>query len=242
VLGRSDVIALAAAAADAMAAGTEAPPLLDEADGRRFTIRLPFGCNGPAASSSTDRMRWRYDAATKALRLHAAATVWTLADWSLESPPAQEGIADADSEADRIKGFWIERPWTSSESCPPAAAEPVGEPGGASDSAAAALPEHSLALGQVTSAKGRRSGRVYDAVIKMAEDDLDTSKGFSLKVSGRITRLPGAGTVRCRRQGGPEQRPACLVGAVIDEVAIENPASGKTLATWNPAPRDAPER
>lgn len=257
VFGRSDFIMLAAKAADAMAAGGDTRFQLDEADGRRFSLRLPFGCDGPAPKDSKASMRWRYDPDAKALRLHVAVVAWPLEEWSPESPPAEADTA----EGGLIEGFWIERPWTSSESCPPAgtgAAAPDAEAAVRKgsvpavekdagkdtppDSGAAAPLDRTLALGQVLPAGSKRDSQIYDAVVKVAKGDLDTSKAFSLRISGRISRMPSGGTVQCRQPGGPEQRPACLVGVVIDEVAIENPATGATLATWSAAPRHTPER
>ena len=65
----------------------------------------------------------------------------------------------------------------------------------------------------------------------MAEDDLDTSQGFRLRISGRLTRAGGPAPAICR-QTSAAQRPVCLVTVAMDEVAIENPATGETLATW----------
>jgi hypothetical protein len=44
-----------------------------------------------------------------------------------------------------------------------------------------------------------------------------------------------------RQPAGPEQRPICLTGVVIDEGAIENSANEAALATWSVARREAPE-
>ena len=127
VLGRSDLIALAAAAADAAAAGRDPGREVAEASGRRFELRLPFGCDGAAREGSNAAMRWRYDARDQALRIHVGPMTWTAQDW---------WGANAAPDIEAIEGFWIARPWTSSEACPaddgrPAAsgAEPVTLPG-----------------------------------------------------------------------------------------------------------------
>ena len=231
VLGRPELIALAAAAADAAAAGRDPAAAIGEAEGRRFELRLPFGCNGPAGEASTAAMRWRYDAEDNALRLHVAPAVWAADDWWASSAPS--GI-------EAIEGFWIMRPWTSGEACPPGGDRPAAvgvDP--------VTLPGQTLAIGQIFSAEGarggRRDGKAYEAVVRVPKDELDTSGGFRLRVSGRIARIANAGAVRCQQPAGPEQRPICLVGVVMDEVAIENPANGETLATWTVAQRDASE-
>lgn len=53
----------------------------------------------------------------------------------------------------------------------------------------------------------------------------------------------GSGPARCQQPAGAEQRPICLIGVTFDAVAIENGASGDTVATWDTAESDrAPAR
>jgi hypothetical protein len=224
VLGRADLIALAAAAADAAAAGREPGPEIAQADGRRFELRLPFGCTGPAVEDSAAGMRWRYDSEAQALRISVEPVAWAAQDWW---PAGGAGDVEA------IEGFWVARPWTSSEACPR---------GG--DRAAVAGTE-AVTVGQIFLAGGgrggRRDGKPYEAVVKVAQDRLDSTGGFRLRISGRVARAGNAGPVRCRQPAGPEQRPICLVSVVMDEVAVENPASGGTLATWSLGTGKTPE-
>lgn len=173
-------------------------------------------------------MRWHYDPKARALRIHVTPAAWTVQDW---------WPADAVKDVEAIEGFWIARPWTSSEACPsergrptPAGPEPM------------TLPGQTLAVGQIFQVGGgrggRRDGKPYEAVVRMEEGDLETAEGFRLRISGRIARTPGGGPVRCRQPAGPEQRPLCLVSVVMDEITIENPATGEALATWSLGARD----
>ncbi|MGZ8284416.1 MAG: hypothetical protein ACXW27_03025 [Allosphingosinicella sp.] len=223
MLGRADLIALAAAAADAAAAGRDPGPEIAQADGRRFELRLPFGCTGPAGEDAAAPMRWRYDSKAEALRISVDPVVWTARDW---------WPAEAANGVEAIEGFWIARPWTSSEACPQGGERSAGD-----GMAAVTLPGQTLAVGQIFMAEsgrgGRRDGKPYGAVVRVAEGQLDSTGGFRLRISGRIARTGNAGPVRCRRPAGPEQRPICLVSVVMDEVAVENSASGETLATWS---------
>lgn len=232
VLGRADLIALAAAAGDLAARGGDAMAEINAAAGRRFEVRLPFGCSGPAGEDSSAAMRWTYDADDRALRVQVSPVAWTADQW---------WRADAPAGVDTIEGYWITRPWTASEACPTGGDRPA-----ATGLEAVMLPGQTLALGQVFAAEGSRDamrdGKPYQAVVRVAEDRLDTSQGFRLRVSGRITRIARGGPVRCQQPAGPEQRPICLIGMVLDEVAIENPASDETLATWSVAQRNAAER
>jgi hypothetical protein len=222
VLGRADLLALVGAAADAAAAGRDPGPEIAQADGRRFELQLPFGCSGPSEDAAA-AMRWHYDPKAQALRIFVDPVAWTAQDWW----PA--GEADG---VEGIEGFWIARPWTSSEGCPRGGDRPA-----AAGTEPVTLPGQTLAVGQIFLAEGgrggRRDGKPYEAVVQVAEGDLNASQGFRVRMSGRVARTGGLGPVRCRQPAGPEQRPICLVSVVMDEVAVENPASGETLATWS---------
>jgi hypothetical protein len=230
-LGRADIIALAASAADALAAGRQPKPAVAQAEGRRFALRLPFGCTGPAGENSNAAMRWRYDAESQTLRIHVAPVVWTAAEWWASGEAA--GV-------EAVEGFWISHPWTSSEACPAPPGGPV-----AVSTAPVTLPGQTLAVGQVffgEAAHGsRRHGDAYEAAIRIPQTEFDASDGFRLLITGRIAGNRATGPVTCRQPAGPEQRPICLVSVVIDEVAIENPATGETLSTWSLGRRNTPQ-
>ena len=221
ILGRADLIALAATAADAMARGDSAPKPARDVAGQTFTTTLPFGCEGPASADSTAAMRWRYDEAAGALRVNVASVAWTPADWWPETKPA--GV-------ETVEGFWIARPWTSSESCP------ASSPTAASGAEPLTLPGQTLAIGQSFNAddgrQARRDGKAYTAVIRMAPDAVRGEQGFRLRLSGRIVAGPVGSTATCRQPGGAEQRPICMIFTQLTDVAIENAATGEVLATW----------
>lgn len=230
VLGRGDLLKIAADASDTLASGRGAESGPDQIDGKRFEVRMPFGCNGPAEESSGLAMRWRYDEASAVLRLHVAPVNWTAQDWAISGPV--EGMATASPTIENIEGFWIDRPWTSSENCPAAATYP--EPG---NTEPVTSPDRSLAIGQVFAPEegtraDQRKGKPYTTVMRVPAETLNTSQGFRLRLTGRITRLPTGSVVHCQQAAGSGQRPACLVGAQFDEVAIENPATGTVVATW----------
>ncbi len=223
---RADLIALAAQAADAFAAGQRMPDSVADAAGQRFQIRVPFGCQGPSEPGSDAPMRWRYDEQASALRLHVAPVAWTLAD--LVATPAP-----ADAEA-VVEGFWLSRPWTSSEVCPAAQESPV--PTGAD---AVTLPGQTLAVVQPAQGEGagqeRRETKPFETVVRISPEDLQADRGFQFRISGRIASLAGHGPVSCRQPAGAEQRPICVIAIAMDDVTIDNPVTGKTLATWNVA-------
>ncbi|MEG3179408.1 hypothetical protein [Sphingomonas sp. LT1P40] len=222
ILGRADLIALAASATDRFAAGGDPGEATRDADGRRFELRLPFGCNGPAEADSKAAMRWRYDAEARALRIHAAPVSWRAEDWWSTAPEGIEGV----------EGFWLMRPWTGSDSCPATSDRPS-----ATGAEAVTLPGQTLAIGQILSLegtrRGRRNGQPYEAVVRVPADELDTSKGFRLRIIGRVVAAPNGGTVRCQQPAGAEQRPICLIATAFEQVSVENAATGDVVATWD---------
>lgn len=220
-MDRGDIIALAATAADAMAAGKEPPQALDDAVGRRVAIVIPFGCDGPAPENSSAPLRWRYDADKGALRLHVAPATWRAGDWW------RQGNAP-DMQA--IEGFWVTHPWTSSDRCP------VGGSAASPGFESVTLPGQTLAIAQFFPAGGTRlslhDGDPFEAVVRLARGDFRAKAGFRLRLTGKIDRVPGGGPARCIQPAGIEQRPICVIAMSFDELAIENTATGDTLATW----------
>jgi hypothetical protein len=222
MLGRADLLALAAEAADATARGDSMPATVRDAVGKPFAISLPFGCEGPAAADSDAPMRWRYDDSAGALRLNITPVTWSPDEWWAGGPP---------SDAETIEGFWIPRPWTRSETCP-ASPTPVAPAG----SEPVTLPGQTLAIGQVFSADGarhgRRDGKAYSSVLRMGRAQMGGSQGLALRLIGRIGSGPGGTPATCRQPGGADQRPVCLILVSLDELAIADPVSGTVLAAW----------
>ncbi|GGE84733.1 hypothetical protein [Sphingomonas prati] len=226
-LGRGDLIALAATAADATARGTAMPATLRDMIARPFSIALPFGCDGAATEGSDAAMRWTYDAAAGALRIHVAPSAWLPADWWPRGAP--DGV-------EALEGFWVARPWTSSETCP-ADQDPVAATG----AEPVTLPGQTLAVGQIfgpeSGRQGRREGSPYTTVLRVKPEEVQADQGFRVRLIGHIAAAPDGAPVVCQQVGGAEQRPVCLVATSLDEVRIENGTTGATLATW---PTDRP--
>ena len=222
VLDRAAIIALAGRAADAFASGDPMPAAVTSAADRRFDLLLPFGCGGPSPEGSTLPLRWRYDEDRQALRLNVEPMVWQAQEWNV-SP--QAGI-------EAIRGFWVARPWSSSGTCPSQVGQAVArgiEP--------VTLPGQTLAIAQFLTGTDRRGDHAFTIVQRIPAARIDVSRGFRVRLTGRIVRLAGGDPVRCVQPGGIEQRPICVIAASMDEVRIENGASGAVLGTWNPRGR-----
>lgn len=218
VLHRADLIELAEQAADALSRGQALGGPAAPAIGRRFELVLPFGCSGRTESGPA--MRWRYDEASETLRITVEPTSWVPGQWGVDQSARYE-VAE---------GFWISRPWSSSEACPQ---DSLPVP---ADTEAITLPGQTLAVAQFfaegDSRGARRDGRPFELVKRVPAEAFDGSRGFLLRIAGRIEGVPGAGPVLCVQPAGAQQRPVCAIAVRMDEVAIENPASGEVVGSW----------
>jgi hypothetical protein len=214
---RADLIAAAAKAAAAYAAGV--PGGAVDLVGRRFSVRLAFGCAGPVADPGPAQAYYQVDAAGAALRLVARPAIWT--DLPLvRAAPAPAGV-------ETVEGFWLPRPWLVGDQCPrrrevapPATPTPVEAP--------------SLGLavlhGLETSRVERRGQRPYEHVLKLQSDGRAQGRMFALVLEGRITGFGDGAAVHCWSESA-EHRPVCLYAVDIDRVAFED-ADGTVLADW----------
>ena len=217
-LSRKDLIEAAARAASAYAAGEPAPPTDADLVGRTFRVRIPFGCAGPLDPAAAKPAAWfTFDAKRRIIRLTAQPQVWTKASWI----QALAGSADFDA----IEGFWLPRPWTDSEDCPPTAPAPEAAPAPQTLGLAMFFAPNSSRVLQ-------RGSRPYEFTGKAPDGDAPVApRGYRLTLAGRITGFDGSQPVRCRADA-PSQRPVCLFAVAFDHVSFEDPATGETLAEW----------
>jgi hypothetical protein len=213
----------------AVAAGGAYPSTAADLGGRRFSLKLPFGCGGPNPNA---KLRFVHNADRGTLQLTASPEIWTEAPWV-------RTLVDGEA-VEAIEGFWLSRPWLQTEQCPappaPAvvaevdASEP--EPSDAPPPAPVRVTDETIALMQVFKAGGsrvlRRGGRPYEVTRKLDESEAPSPEGFRLLLQGRIVaeREP----IRCLSEH-VNRRPVCLVEMEFDRIAFEDPA-GKTLADW----------
>ena len=223
VLQRADLIVAADRAADAYAAGLQPPPETAELAGRRFELVMPFGCDGQVAADSDSPFQWQYDEAQQTLRIQIQQTSWNLADWPVNST---EGMPT------QGRGFWIDRPWTSSETCP------TSRPASVAAEVSTAMPEQSLAIVQFTlqppSAPIAKQPKVrpWSIVKRLAPDRLDATQGFRLRLTGRINARASEAPVQCMQRGSGSSRPVCAIAASFEELSVEIASTSEQLATW----------
>lgn len=245
-LTRSEILARVATVASSAAAGVAPPAASEPIINRPFRIRIPFGCEGPAASPAGRQAHVEFDAARRTLKLVARPAIWTDLPMIRQLPVA--------AEVEAVEGFWIPRPWTDSEACPPRrevetaapvtpvtpaspakAAAPAAAPA-AAEAVAPPPPPETVGLARLFTAGGsrvfRRDGRPYSFVRKVPEGETGApAQGYRLVLEGRVTGYPDGRAVRCRSDS-PDRRPVCLVAVEFDRVAFEDGATGAVLAEW----------
>ena len=224
-LTRSDILGASAAAASAYASGQ--PSTGENLVGRSFSVRIAFGCAGPAVDTegkAADGLaRWTWSRDGRAARLSM-----TPADWT-GSPLLAAAGTELPWEA--VEGFWTPRPWMMSEDCPRTEAEP-------SSAGGTEVSPQTVALAAVYekggSRIGRRSGRAYAFTrrFEAGQTPLAPEGGYRLRLEGRLVAFPGGRAVRCQADN-PDQRPTCVVAVALDRVAFEDVAGG-LLSEWRP--------
>lgn len=218
-LSRRELIEVANVAAADYAAG----PTNDAAEGlagRRFVLKMPFGCDGPQVSGGASQAYYEFDPAKRTVKLVARPGDWTSLPIIMSAPHK--------ANMEKIEGFWLPRPWSYSESCPPNRDMPV-------PAAPTAAAGQSLGLARVFEAQAsrllRRDGRAYELVRKIPDgDSISQARTYRLVLEGRIAEFASARPISCWAET-PEHRPICLIAVEFDRVAFED-SDGKPLAEW----------
>lgn len=218
--GRAELLTAAADAAAAHAAGTPAesgPP--GALTGRRFRLRLPFGCGGPSTIEPASGSYFSIDPQAQTLRVVVRPEIWTGSP--LVTAPAEKPQPEA------VAGFWISRPWLRSEACPAAGGDPLAAETGQPS------PE-SVGLALFYEAGGSRAAggdtRAYETVVNLQPGQARLRTGLKLVLEGRVTGFDNA-AFRCR-SAHPDQRPVCIARVQIDSLAVEIPGERTPIATW----------
>lgn len=221
VLNRSELVEEASAIAAAYAeAGNVAPKGRDPLVGRRFVLRIPFGCEGPQVGAGVAQAFYEFDADARTVRLVARPAIWT-------NLPLIQELDGAGIEA--AEGFWIPQPWRLSDTCAARSDKPVP---------AAPTPAAAQTLGLAQVFKGddsrvsRRRDRPYEHVLKLAANErLPLTDGFRLVLEGRFSTFPSGRVARCWSES-PDHRPICLYAIELERVAFEAGGDGALIAEW----------
>lgn len=253
-MDRAALLKAVADAASAAALGRDDATEQRSLDGKRFEVRIRFGC-APAAptpaaadkakparkvdSSEKKPFMVRFNDEDRTLRISAAP------DLSLDDPSV---AAFAGEEVEAVEGFWMRRPWLLADGCPvppkppetkeaPAkdTEKPAKKTDAKPDTAELADEGQRVGLAQFfTSADprtSRRDSRAYETTKVLKEDQQLSRAGYNLVLSGRLRQLRGDGVIACRVEE-LNAAPECIVSAEFDRVWIEDPATRKMIAEW----------
>lgn len=217
-LGRADLIEAAQRAADAYAARKSTPAANFDLAGKRFSIRLPFGCGGPASGpDDLGAAGWHYDPETETLRAQISPEDWTEALWAR---------AASGQPYEAAEGFWIARPWSSSNECPaPAAGVSPGQAASAQTLGIARFFEPG------SSRAARKSGEAYRFSKKVSPENAPGVQGLRLLIEGRLSVDPSRQPIGCW-SASPDARPICVFNARLDRIAITDPSGEAVFSEW----------
>lgn len=237
-LDRAEIIAALTRAASTFAAGDVPQEALS---GRRFVVRLPFGCQDTTeAPDHPGVASWSRTTDGKDIELRLDT-----ADWLAAPPINGADLAAAWADAD---GAWITRPWLSLDTCPPPLPDIATAPLAASEeetplepSPSPAPPSAEQTVGLLFytpldgSRIGRREGQPYVHLIRGEADQpaQPPVRGWRILVEGRVGVFPDGRSIRCRAPAR-NVRPTCVAAVQVDKLAFEDGSTGRQLAEWRP--------
>jgi hypothetical protein len=146
-----------------------------------------------------------------------------------------------------VEGFWIRRPWMLAAGCPMQATHvqeaPMPLPVSSTSAGNVAEQEQTVSSIQIGMAQfftktdsrtHRRDKRAYTATKVLPEGVRPSQQGYDLVITGRLRRLTNGMVISCVSKGSVVP-PDCVISAQFDTVAIEEPTTGDTIATWSSA-------
>lgn len=238
-LDRATLLLAVAKASSAAALGRDDTADQRTLDGKRFEVRIRFGCRDSSSqlAPGAGPFSVQYDASDRTLRVRASPDV-TIDD------PRIKRLADSSIEA--VEGFWMRRPWLLADGCPavPTPSDPDETGAGESSSGqeetsaeAISKPQTSQRVGlaqfytEADSRTSRRGDRPYETTKVLSEKEQPSPSGYNLVLSGRLRELNAGRVILCRNESTNEP-PECLVSVDFDRVWIEKPGSREMLAEW----------
>jgi hypothetical protein len=221
-LGRRDLIEAARASGALLAAEGRLPPPDKDMTGRPFVIRIPFGCDGLQIGAAPSQVSLSYDPGNKSMTLTAQPNVWT-------QLPMVQALPDRGA-IDAVEGFWLARPWSYSESCPPRIDYPALAAPTAPTAQTIGLARF---FGTSESRVLQHAAHPFTFTRKLADDDLSIlDHGYVLVLSGHLGSYQDGRALHCWMEA-PDHHPVCLFSVIFDHVAFEDASTSETLAQWN---------
>ena len=215
-LDRAGLLEAVAQAASAHAAGIDDSQAQSALDGRRFAIKLRFGCGGPAGEASSEPLRWR-------VKSDSSLEITATPDLSLTAPELAGALTQT---VEAVEGFWVARPWLLSDTCPALRKDAKAPP---------SAPDHSVGIAQYYTPEGsrteRRSGRPYVSIAPLKPGEPLPQDGFILLLEGRLQGWPGGPPIHCATSAAGA-RPSCIASVRLDRVAFTRPGDGSVIDEW----------
>ena len=221
-LTRGDLIRAVQAAADEFTITGKLPEAPDPLIGRRFSVRIAFGCGGVQGGYGPSQMSLAYDTENRSITLTAVPGVWS-------TLPLMQGVT-GDGDIEAVEGFSIPRPWTRAKSCPLVGDYPL--PATPTPPTA-----QTLGLAQLFESGGSRvsqhAERPYSFTRKVREDDQSIlTHSYRLILEGVISGYKNGLALRCWMEA-PDHQPICIYAVRFDSVGFEDATTGEKLANWN---------
>ena len=233
---RGRILLAVGRAASAYSAGIDDSANQRRLEGKRFEVRLRFGCEGQGPGKGDHG--WSIDPDGRTLRLRAVPSI------SLKDS-AVRALANEGTEA--VEGFWLRRPWLLDAACPSirptttgtgseAASVATTNPEATDEEESEAAPSAAPRIGIAQfftpndSRTGRRIDRPFETVKQLAEGETVGENGFDLVLSGRL-RGHGGRVIHCWGEGA-NRPPDCIVSTDMDRVRIERPNDKAVMAEW----------
>ena len=234
-LDRAALLLAAVRAASAYAAGMKDAAAQRDLAGKRFELRIRFGCGGTREQG--DDRGWRFDETRRTLRLSVKNDISA-------SDPAVKAMVDKAFES--VEGLWLGRPWLLVAACPqsvPPVAEPAaqaGESGSEAGSPAEAPPASPVTsrvgLAQFFTATDPRTAlrreRPYESTTVLDESQAPSAQGYDFVMSGRLRALPDRRVIACH-SASADMAPDCIISVRLDRAWIERPDNREMLAEWH---------
>jgi len=227
-LDREALLLAVVQAASAAATGKDRAEDERQLAGKRFELRLRFGCPGDPTGGSESR-NWSFDEERRVVRVEIKPEI-------VSDTPLVKELLGSGFEA--AEGFWIRRPWLLQAAClrsDDASPARDGE-AGRETSAPSAPDEPAVQVGLVQFFTSddrrthRRDSRPYQATRPLAAGEQPSSAGYDLVIRGRLQGLPDGRVIACALSGA--RQPSCIVSARFEEVSLERADTAELLAEW----------
>lgn len=224
-LDRRGLLLAVADVASLHAAGRDETALQQSLKGRRFEVRLRFGC----AASAPEGRGWTFDPEERVLRVQAVP------DISMNDELVHRLSGE---EIEGVEGFWLQRPWLLDAACPSASTVvPDASPPSSEEEknlSASELPRIGMAQFYTIedSRAHRRDDRPFSATVRLQAGENPSTDGYDLVLSGRLTPMPDGPVIACDNTS-MDQAPSCIVSAEFETISLA-PAAGEVIAQWSP--------